>query len=361
MRGSPFHSRLTDAARRVRRRLTVGRSMIAVLGIAIVVALVVEPPRQSAIEEFMAAASAPSRARLNPAVARIKALGLERRVGSALAGELRTRRTPRTLTPNASRTAMVAASTDLQVSIDVLYSLKYLGPEADSSVPELIRTLREDGSMYLRSEAARLLAVFAPTDRRARSAVGQLLRAQYVEHVARSAVGAQSAEQGLASLGSRAKGMLPILIGNLHDADSGTRWEAILLLRAIGPEAGPAIPALEAKLTDPDPRVRDACESILRRIRPTNNAHSQIRVFTHDAGQVLSRPAADDFDPSRSITISPRDGRAPGGAPTVFISAAQVGVAIQPSGNAAPTSTQWQVHSSPGVSLPWPIHPPMPS
>jgi HEAT repeat protein len=49
---------------------------------------------------------------------------------------------------------------------------------------------------------------------------------------------------------------LPALKAYLLDTDSAVRYWAVVGIRALGPEAGPIAPALQAGLADPSPNVR---------------------------------------------------------------------------------------------------------
>ena len=63
--------------------------------------------------------------------------------------------------------------------------------------------------------------------------------------------------------------IVPAMIEALKDKTNDIRWSAAIGLGYFGDGAKEAIPALQAALTDPDARVREAAGVALSRIDPT--------------------------------------------------------------------------------------------
>jgi hypothetical protein len=76
----------------------------------------------------------------------------------------------------------------------------------------------------------------------------------------------RQAAVALASLGPDAGPAVPALAAALADQDATVRQAAADALRQIGPSAGAAVPALTQALDDPDPGVRDSATQALTAI-----------------------------------------------------------------------------------------------
>ncbi|MBS0266732.1 MAG: HEAT repeat domain-containing protein [Planctomycetes bacterium] len=64
-----------------------------------------------------------------------------------------------------------------------------------------------------------------------------------------------------------AEKLVPVLIKSLGDTQAQVRRSAAISLGYCGAEAQAAIPALEERQQDPDPRVREAARTALERIQ----------------------------------------------------------------------------------------------
>jgi HEAT repeat protein len=118
------------------------------------------------------------------------------------------------------------------------FSLAKKGPKAIAAVPALSRALT-DQDLNVRYSAANALRAIGP--------------------------GAEAAVPALVKALETFPGGTPALTGPLrYYADA--RWVAADALGAIGVGAREAVPALTKTLSDPDPNVRNAAASALKRI-----------------------------------------------------------------------------------------------
>ena len=63
---------------------------------------------------------------------------------------------------------------------------------------------------------------------------------------------------------------MPGLVRLLKDENPKTRYYAAKCLKAIGPAAGSAIPALQIAAQDPDPTVKEVATAALKKVTKPN-------------------------------------------------------------------------------------------
>jgi len=131
-------------------------------------------------------------------------------------------------------------------------ALKELGPQSDSTVPLLSQLIQDEGDGVRKAAIRALVAV--GSDEAASAAVPSLRKMLLDDQDPDGVVAMENA----AALGALAKPLVPDLIGVLQDgsATAQQRNAAIEALRAIGPDAKEAGPALAALGGDGDSKFR---------------------------------------------------------------------------------------------------------
>jgi len=163
------------------------------------------------------------------------------------------------------------AELQLPDAVDRLHaaeSLGEIGPEAEAAGPALIKALRHDEDVAVRTSATKALGKIGPE---AKAAVPALIKA--LEHDKDADVRC-SAASALGEIGAEAKAAVPALIKALeHDKDADVRRSAGSALGGIGPEAKAAVPALiKALEQDEHTRVRRSAAEALARTGPEAKA-----------------------------------------------------------------------------------------
>lgn len=189
-----------------------------------------------------------------------------------------------------------------QVRYQALFALGSIGAEAEEAVPEVAKVLLEAPEGEIRSEAALALGKMAPASRAAVPALAEALADIHLPVRMNSALGlfrlgadAQPAvpallraledeanqtnlgkffltirEIAILALGRASAGSseaVPALLAILHDSAPDETWlVAARALGEIGPAARPALPRLQALLTEGSSTLHDAAEKALRKI-----------------------------------------------------------------------------------------------
>lgn len=117
-------------------------------------------------------------------------------------------------------------SSDEPVSTTAMIQLIHMKTDAELAVPVLIESIRSD------DRSRRNVASFVLTE-----------------------------------IGGSVPDFIPLLIHALETEDAAVFYAVARCLQRLGPTAYTAVPALEARLSDPDPRVRRAAEQALGEIR----------------------------------------------------------------------------------------------
>ena len=115
-----------------------------------------------------------------------------------------------------------------------------------------LRVMLDDSDTHVGEEAANLIAKFGPA------------AAPAVDDLARNLARVYGAEHALSKIGPAA---LPVLTQALRSDSSRIRIHALAGLKGMGPGASPAVPEIEALLSDPDLSVAEAARYALTEIR----------------------------------------------------------------------------------------------
>jgi HEAT repeat protein len=143
------------------------------------------------------------------------------------------------------------------------YALSSFGSDA---VDPLIAGLT-DKDWGVRWEAADSLRVVGTTGEKALPLLAGLAVSDPEAKVRKIAVEAMLTMQGLDRFRDLPHQAVPELIKGLETRDADGRYQAALVLEAIGPRARDAVPALTKAAQDKDPRVRKAALAALERMK----------------------------------------------------------------------------------------------
>ena len=147
-----------------------------------------------------------------------------------------------------------------------------LGAKAQSAVPALIKAVNRSKSHNSLSGAILALGSVGPS---AREAVPLLLRCS--TNANKGVRG--TAMWALGQIRTEPDRVVPMLINSLHDPDDDIRWGAALSLRAFGPDAKLAVPALiECHKASSDATTRALVYLALNSIDPDATAKAGVKM-----------------------------------------------------------------------------------
>jgi HEAT repeat protein len=137
--------------------------------------------------------------------------------------------------------AIVLTDSDENVRTSAIQSLTRIGPEAQTDVPSLVNSLKDDLPFVRLSAAAGLSELGS----KAKAAVPALTSVAFYDASPRVRLEAAVA---IWRIDRRAVRILPVLLKALQDPDEVSRWIAADCLGDIGAEAREAVPALQDTL-----------------------------------------------------------------------------------------------------------------
>jgi HEAT repeat protein len=143
-------------------------------------------------------------------------------------------------------------------------ALGLIGPAARASLGDITAAMKSSEARPLRFSAACAL-VSIDQDYDAATPV-------LIEGLAATNDFSDEAVVELALLGPVA---VPFLSAALEHKDSAVRYQAVMALRRIGPAASASLPALQKRLDDPIPEVRQAATAALKKIKAKQEEHKR--------------------------------------------------------------------------------------
>ena len=147
-------------------------------------------------------------------------------------------------------------------SVTIARALSEYGPDAQSSIPDLIALLtNEELDTELRWNAARTLGKI----REPAVAALDVLVASLDD---KEATIREHSAEALGDIGPPAAETVPALIAVLDDPATRVRRDAARSLGQIGPAARPAVESLKKLLKDPEEIVRDAAQTAIKTLAP---------------------------------------------------------------------------------------------